>query len=229
MSAMDRAARNPRPTRHIETIEAIAGLPDMPFTANAGLLHGKRFVPSRFLPCRAPWRGSAFHRLVSQRAGSRSAALPERIVFEGAGDALFDEAIDLLWMGHGQRSEFAAAAGLARLLDIDTVPLRLVDPRFYHLDTCFCPLPRRCAALVSGRLRRGFARPGRIADPFLAANRRGRSRCAGLRLQRDQPRQRNRAAPGQRQAQAPARRCRIHRRSKPRSTNSTRPVDRRSV
>jgi N-dimethylarginine dimethylaminohydrolase len=29
---------------------------------------------------------------------------------------------------------------LAALLDIEVVPLRLVDPRFYHLDTCFCPL-----------------------------------------------------------------------------------------
>ncbi|MGB8733940.1 MAG: hypothetical protein WCC99_22005 [Candidatus Sulfotelmatobacter sp.] len=22
----------------------------------------------------------------------------------------------------------------------EVIPLRLVDPRFYHLDTCFCPL-----------------------------------------------------------------------------------------
>ena len=125
----------------IETIDAVEGLPDMPFTANAGLLHDGRFVPSRFR--HAERRGEEAHFIEwFRRHGVEVGRLPGRILFEGAGDALFDEAIALLWMGHGQRSEFAAAAGLARLLDVDTVPLRLVDPRFYHLDTCFCPLPR---------------------------------------------------------------------------------------
>ena len=29
---------------------------------------------------------------------------------------------------------------VAGQLGVDTVALELVDPRFYHLDTCFCPL-----------------------------------------------------------------------------------------
>ena len=29
---------------------------------------------------------------------------------------------------------------MARILEVDVVSLELVDPRFYHLDTCFCPL-----------------------------------------------------------------------------------------
>ncbi|MCR6702725.1 MAG: hypothetical protein NVV68_16955 [Dokdonella sp.] len=32
----------------VQTVAPGAGLPDMPFTANAGLVHGDRFVPSRF-------------------------------------------------------------------------------------------------------------------------------------------------------------------------------------
>jgi N-dimethylarginine dimethylaminohydrolase len=43
-------------------------------------------------------------------------------------------------MGHGHRSDLAAAQVVSALLDIEVVPLRLVDPRFYHLDTCLCPL-----------------------------------------------------------------------------------------
>ncbi len=43
-------------------------------------------------------------------------------------------------MGHGHRSDPAAAPALARLLDVEVLPLKLADPRFYHLDTCFCPL-----------------------------------------------------------------------------------------
>ena len=31
----------------IEAVAPIDGLPDMPFTANAGLVHGTRFIPSR--------------------------------------------------------------------------------------------------------------------------------------------------------------------------------------
>ena len=125
----------------VETIAAVPGLPDMPFTANAGLLRGKRFVPSRFRHVQRQGEEAHFTRWFSEH-GIEIHALPRQIVFEGAGDALFDETQAVLWMGHGQRSELAAAAGLARVLDIDTIPLRLVDPRFYHLDTCFCPLPR---------------------------------------------------------------------------------------
>jgi N-dimethylarginine dimethylaminohydrolase len=29
---------------------------------------------------------------------------------------------------------------VGHLLDVGTASLELVDPRFYHLDTCFCPL-----------------------------------------------------------------------------------------
>lgn len=125
----------------IETIDAVAGQPDMPFTANAGLLHGGRFVPSQPLHAECQSKQANFIEWFERR-GVEICRLPGRIAFEGAADALLDEAIDLLWMGHGQRSELAAAAGLARLLEIDTVPLRLVDPRFRQLDACFCPLPR---------------------------------------------------------------------------------------
>ncbi|MFN2464558.1 MAG: dimethylarginine dimethylaminohydrolase family protein, partial [Candidatus Dormibacteria bacterium] len=58
--------------------------------------------------------------------------------FEGAGDALFVG--DLLFAGHGFRTDLEAHAELGRLLDVEVVSLHLVDPRFYHLDTCFCPL-----------------------------------------------------------------------------------------
>jgi N-dimethylarginine dimethylaminohydrolase len=125
----------------IETITAVPGLPDMPFTANAGLLRGNRFVPSRFRHAERKGEEAYFTEWFRQR-GAEISNLPASIRFEGAGDALFDETLELLWMGYGQRSELAAAAGLARLLDADTIPLRLIDARFYHLDTCFCPLPR---------------------------------------------------------------------------------------
>jgi N-dimethylarginine dimethylaminohydrolase len=62
------------------------------------------------------------------------------VPFEGAGDALFDRGQDLLWVGHGFRSDEAVPALLEKLLSRKTAALNLIDPRFYHLDTCLCPL-----------------------------------------------------------------------------------------
>jgi N-dimethylarginine dimethylaminohydrolase len=65
---------------------------------------------------------------------------PQELPFEGAGDALFDRGQHLLWVGHGFRSHSGVAALLEKLLGIKTAALNLIDPRFYHLDTCLCPL-----------------------------------------------------------------------------------------
>ena len=124
----------------VASLAPAPGLPDLVFTANAGLVHGNDFIPSRFRhaerrgeePLCIDW---------FRRAGFRIRPLPGPLSFEGAGDALFDRGGQaLLWMGHGHRSDAAAAPELERMLGIETVALRLVDARFYHLDTCFCPL-----------------------------------------------------------------------------------------
>ena len=123
----------------IESIQPIAGVPDMVFTANAGLVLENRFVASRF---RHPQRQAEEPHFAAWAAeqGFEVLTLPMDLYFEGAGDALFDRAQALLWMGHGHRSDLRCADHLSALLDIDVAPLKLIDPRFYHLDTCFCPL-----------------------------------------------------------------------------------------
>jgi N-dimethylarginine dimethylaminohydrolase len=66
--------------------------------------------------------------------------------FEGAGDALFVG--DHLFQAWGFRTDEAAHAEVARVLDVESTSLQLVDPRFYHLDTCFCPLDDRTALIA---------------------------------------------------------------------------------
>ena len=113
--------------------------PDMVFTANAGLVKGRRFIVSRF---RYPERQNEepyFADWFLDR-GYDVSLMPRDIPFEGAGDALFDRGTDCLWMAHGHRSIPAARDVLAERLGIDVIVLKLVDTRFYHLDTCFCPL-----------------------------------------------------------------------------------------
>lgn len=124
----------------LDFVAPVSGLPDMVFTANAGLAIGDKAVVARFhAKERRP--EEQFFRDWFRQAGFSIAPWPEDIAFEGAGDALFDRARDLIWCGHGWRSSETAPSLLARIFRKRTIGLRLIDPRFYHLDTCLCPLP----------------------------------------------------------------------------------------
>ena len=124
-------------------LEAVAprpGSPDMCFTANAGLVEGRRALPARF---RMPER-QAEELHFSQwlcSAGFALEALAGPDAFEGEGDALFQPGQALIWAGYGVRTALETHRDLARIFEVEVVSLRLVDQHFYHLDTCFAPLP----------------------------------------------------------------------------------------
>jgi N-dimethylarginine dimethylaminohydrolase len=115
------------------------GVPDMVFTANAGLVFGKKVIVSRFAS-RERQAEVPFVRTWFEQNGYAIADWPQEVAFEGAGDALFDRELPVLWFGHGFRSDAAAAGLIEKATRCPTVALRLIDPRFYHLDTCLCPL-----------------------------------------------------------------------------------------
>lgn len=115
------------------------GWPDMVFAANAGLVLGDRVVLSRFLHPERQGEEPYFEKWFEDN-GYKVYKLPESLPFEGAGDALLDRGTGSLWAGYGFRSELDAHSYLADWLEVDVLSLRLVDSRFYHLDTCFCPL-----------------------------------------------------------------------------------------
>ena len=123
----------------IHLVEPIAGSPDMVFTANAGLARdGVVAISSFYHPER---QGEEPHfREWFREAGYSVVDLPRDTPFEGEGDALFSADGSLLWAGHGTRTLEASHVALQRLWDVKVVSLRLIDPRFYHLDTCFAPL-----------------------------------------------------------------------------------------
>jgi arginine dihydrolase len=129
----------------IELIHGDPAWPDLVFTANAGLplARQKKLVLSNF---KYPQRQGekAIIRAWFETAGWTCADLPEDAIFEGAGDALFDST-GRLWVGVGPRSDENTPAHLAAHIPTPIYGLRLIDPRFYHLDTCFCPLPNGCA------------------------------------------------------------------------------------
>jgi lysine-ketoglutarate reductase/saccharopine dehydrogenase-like protein (TIGR00300 family) len=123
----------------VDLIEPHPGWPDMVFTANAGLVLGDTVVLSRFFHPERQGEEPYFQQWFEDQ-GYTVHTLPKSLPFEGAGDALLDRAGRWLWAGYGFRSELDSHPYLAKWLDVEVLSLRLVDPRFYHLDTCFCPL-----------------------------------------------------------------------------------------
>ncbi len=121
----------------IERIAPVAGLPDMVFTANAGLVVRDRFFGSRF---RYDVRQGecVYYETWFKDKGLKILLPPSDLYFEGEGDALWVG--ETLFLGCQMRTDLAAQPWLSEELNRPVVALELVDPRFYHLDTCFCPL-----------------------------------------------------------------------------------------
>jgi len=124
----------------VELIEPADGLPDMVFTANAGLVMGGDVVLAHFAHSeRSP--EEPFFKKWFEKKGFSVHTVPDNLFFEGAGDALFDSDGRKLWVAYGDRTSLEIHPWLAALFNVEVVSLRLTDKRFYHLDTCFFPLP----------------------------------------------------------------------------------------
>jgi N-dimethylarginine dimethylaminohydrolase len=121
----------------ISTLTPVPGLPDLVFTANAAMIYRDCAILAHFRhpqrqgeePIDETWLAS--HGFTVTRA-------PSDVYFEGAGDALFCG--DTLFAGYRIRSDARGHQQIGELLGCRVIPLELVDPYYYHLDTCFCPL-----------------------------------------------------------------------------------------
>jgi N-dimethylarginine dimethylaminohydrolase len=129
----------------LETVPAVAGLPDLVFPANAAVVLDGRALLARFRHPERRGEEAHFRRffdgLRDREVLAEVRALPDGVFQEGAGDCLWDPARQLFWAAWGPRSTFTAAAELAAFFEQTVVSLELATPRYYHLDTCFLPLP----------------------------------------------------------------------------------------
>ncbi|MFR9774554.1 dimethylargininase [Micromonospora sp. MS34] len=115
------------------------GLPDMVFAANGafvvdGTVYGAQFKHEQ----RAA--EAAAHRAFYEEHGWRFIAPSD--TNEGEGDFVYlpDAHGGLILAGHGFRTELAAHAEAQEALGRPVVSLRLVDPRFYHLDVALASI-----------------------------------------------------------------------------------------
>ncbi len=122
-------------------------VPDLVFTANAGIAWRQAFVPSHFRhPERQP--ETALDIAWFEAAGYEVRRLSADVGHEGAGDALPFGGV--LVSAYRFRSDATAHTQLSRLLDVPVRSIELVDPRYYHLDITFCPLDSTRAMLWPG-------------------------------------------------------------------------------
>jgi len=119
----------------IELINPVAGLPDMVFTANGGIVYNTIFISS--------------HQRFRQRQGEESyfqkwfadhqyTVVTLNHYQSGEGDALWYR--EQLYLAYGFRSELAAHREVSHILGQPVISLELVDPQYYDFDTCFCPI-----------------------------------------------------------------------------------------
>jgi len=131
----------------ISLLEPVRGLPDLVFTANAAMIYRDRAIMSRFRHD-VRQREVPYFELALVGHGLKIQSMPTDVYFEGAGDALFVG--DTLLAGYRIRSDAAGHQWIAKQLGCRVIPVELIDPYYYHLDTCFCPLTEQMAIYFPG-------------------------------------------------------------------------------
>jgi N-dimethylarginine dimethylaminohydrolase len=128
----------------VETVGAVKGLPDLVFPANAAIVLDGRVLPARFRYAERQGEEAIFRevfcRLKKRGLAHEIIDFPEGVYQEGAGDCIWDADRKLFWAGYGPRSTKTSIPVIESVFGQEVVPLELASERYYHLDTCFCPL-----------------------------------------------------------------------------------------
>lgn len=121
----------------IELITPVQTLPDMVFTANAGLIWKNSFIKSNFRHKERKGEEKYFKNWFKKK-GMRIKEIPQNITFEGEGDTL--KSGNIFFAGYITRSDIKAHRVISELTGKLVLSLELVNASFYHLDTCFAAL-----------------------------------------------------------------------------------------
>jgi N-dimethylarginine dimethylaminohydrolase len=129
----------------VDVVEPAPGLPDMVFAANAALVIDGVALLARF---RHPQRRGEENAYTTWFRGHGFAVRKAAYMHEGEGD--FACVGDVVLAAHGFRTDRRAHREVAEVFGRTVVSLRLVDPRFYHLDTALCVLSGEQIAYFPG-------------------------------------------------------------------------------
>ena len=109
------------------------GLPDMVFTANAGLVKDNSVILSRFMHMERQGEAKYYEKWFSEH-GYHCHLIPDGSAFEGAGDAVFYK--DQILLGYGFRTDISSHKYVGEIMEMGYSSLELINNHFYHLDTC---------------------------------------------------------------------------------------------
>lgn len=116
----------------VNLIDQKPKIPDMVFSADQGIVVGKKVIMSNFrFRERKGERKPYLDWFITH--GYEPIFIPEKAHFEGNGECLFF--CQKLFIGIGYRANFLTCKYLKKALDMEVIPLELVNPYFYHLDT----------------------------------------------------------------------------------------------
>lgn len=136
----------------VHTLEGVQGLPDMVFMANQSfpVLTEDGETEVILSRMRSTHRKDEVKWVADWYAsqGIRTRALASISVFEGMGDCLWVPNEKTILAGYGYRTERGAVDALSKQVMARVIPLRLIHPSFYHLDTCLSPIDSDCAFYV---------------------------------------------------------------------------------
>ena len=121
----------------ITELPPVKGLPDMVYATNAGYAGNNIFIKANFKAAQRKYEADEAEKFFAKK-GFDIFTMPGDIAFEGEGDLIRSES--KYFLGCGIRSDEKAAEILGKIIGKEIVPLELVNPYFYHLDTCFGPI-----------------------------------------------------------------------------------------
>jgi len=136
----------------VKTIKPTSNLPDMVFTANCGIVHNGTVVLSNMKHRERQGEKVHFSTWFENNDYDIVDVIPYAAL-EGCGDALVHT--NYLIGGFGFRSDLLGLEIAAGALGLELIHLELIDPRFYHLDTCFCKVSDTHAIYYPGAFKSG--------------------------------------------------------------------------
>ncbi len=133
----------------VAVLPGAPGLPDMVFAANQTFPfvdpRGKKKVILSQMHAAERKKEVALFAAWFQQQGYQTISLKTDTLFEGMGDLLWHVGHQKLWGGYGFRTDARVYEEIGNHIGLPVLRLELIDPRFYHLDTCLAPITNECA------------------------------------------------------------------------------------
>ncbi len=136
----------------VRVVDGVAGLPDMVFAANQSFPFYKngrlQMALSRM---KSSFRQQEVLHFKQQylHDNIETYEVPEGLTFESMGDAIWNYETNEIFGGYGFRTDEAVYDWLSEISQTPVIKLKLINEKFYHLDTALSILNRDTALVVA--------------------------------------------------------------------------------